>query len=147
MNARYSDKLPKVPKKDVATRQAVAYAGPMPGKPFHSKLAPHEALIRDLRRQGRTYREIAEILKKDHGLEVHPDTVNSFVIVRAKGAKVYALPDPNAPAIPPAAKSNKAAAGTAQASTEPATGGSGFFETPPPEEPGEPKKRRYNLGY
>ena len=59
-----SDGLRKVPTKDVAASEKVAYAGPMPGKPFQSKLVPFEPLIRDLRTAGRTYREISEILKK-----------------------------------------------------------------------------------
>lgn len=123
--AMRSDSLRKVPTKDVAAEKSAAYAGPMPGKPFQSKLVPYESLIRDLRAAGRTYREISEILKKEHRVTAHPDTINSFVIVRAKGAKVYALPAaPQAPAETPAAPS------TAEPTAEPSQESSGFFDAP-----------------
>ena len=64
------------------------------------------------------YRDIAKILKEKHGVEVHADTINSFVIVRAKRPQmVYTLPPKrpespasdgeNAPAISPASTSRK----------------------------------------
>ena len=65
----------------------------MPGSPFRSKLVPFEDLIRQLRAAHTPYRDIAKILAKDHGLTVHADTINSFVIVRAKRPQmVYTLP-------------------------------------------------------
>ena len=66
---------------------------PMPGSPFRSKLVPFEDLIRQLRATRTPYRDIAKILAKDHGVKVHADTINSFVIVRAKRSQVvYTLP-------------------------------------------------------
>ena len=72
----------------------------MPG-PFRSKLVPFEDLIRELRATHTPYRDIAKILKKKHGVNVHADTINSFVIVRAKRPQmVYTLPPkrPESPA-------------------------------------------------
>lgn len=140
-----SDSLRKVPTIGVATQSACAYAGPMPGKPFQSKLVPFETLIRDLRTAGRTYREISEILRKDHGIDAHPDTINSFVIVRARGAKVYALPEPQA-AIPTPAKQEDSRPAAASPET-PEPQGTGFFEAPAAPPPGPKKAKKFNLGY
>jgi hypothetical protein len=148
-----SDRFRKAPKKEIATSNAAAYLDLMPGKPFQSKLIPYEDLIRDLRKAGRTYREISDILKKDHGIEAHPDTVNSFVIVRARGAKVYTLPDPapstpqtvTKPARSPAKASGTPPGDSTQSATDTPRDG-GFFESPPPEQP-QGKGKRYNLGF
>ena len=65
----------------------------MPGSPFRSKLVPFEDLIRELRAAHTPYRDIAKILKEKHGVEAHADTINSFVIVRAKRPHmVFTLP-------------------------------------------------------
>ena len=65
----------------------------MPGSPFRSKLVPFEDLIRELRAAHTPYRDIAKILEEKHGIKVHADTINSFVIVRAKRSqRVYTLP-------------------------------------------------------
>lgn len=67
----------------------------MPKRPLYSKLCPFENLIRELRAAHTTYREISEILGRVHGVQVHRDTINSFVITRAKGRHVYELPPAN----------------------------------------------------
>jgi hypothetical protein len=56
-------------------------------KPHRSKLEPHRELIRELRRKGRTYREVARLFHERLGLYVAPSTLHSFVKVRAKHRK------------------------------------------------------------
>lgn len=55
-----------------------------PGRPFRSKIAPFEAEIAAWQREGLTYVEMAGRLK-ERGVPVHPDTINSFVLIRARG--------------------------------------------------------------
>lgn len=66
----------------------------LPPKPPRSKLEPHRNLIRELRRKGRTYREVAKLFQERLGLYVAPSTLHSFVKVRAKHRKrtQYELP-------------------------------------------------------
>jgi hypothetical protein len=59
----------------------------LPPKPPRSKLEPHRELIRELRRKGRTYREVARLFQERLGLYVAPSTLHSFVKVRAKHRK------------------------------------------------------------
>jgi len=59
----------------------------LPEKPYRSKLEPHRELIRELRRKGRTYREVAHLFEERLGLYVAPSTLHSFVKVRAKHRK------------------------------------------------------------
>jgi hypothetical protein len=59
----------------------------LPTKPPRSKLEPHRELIRELRRKGRTYREVAALFRERLGLDVAPSTLHSFVKVRAKHRK------------------------------------------------------------
>ena len=59
----------------------------LPQKPPRSKLEPHRELIRELRRKGRTYREVAVLFGERLGLNVAPSTLHSFVKVRAKHRK------------------------------------------------------------
>lgn len=59
----------------------------LPPKPPRSKLEPHRELIRELRRKGRTYREVARLFHERLGLYVAPSTLHSFVKVRAKHRK------------------------------------------------------------
>jgi hypothetical protein len=59
----------------------------LPQKPPRSKLEPHRELIRELRRKGRTYREVAKLFNERLGLYVAPSTLHSFVKVRAKHNK------------------------------------------------------------
>jgi hypothetical protein len=58
-----------------------------PPKPPRSKLEPHRELIRELRRKGRTYREVARLFHERLGLYVALSTLHSFVKVRAKHRK------------------------------------------------------------
>jgi hypothetical protein len=55
----------------------------LPPKPPRSKLEPHRELIRELRRKGRTYREVSRLFAERLGLQVAPSTLHSFVKVRA----------------------------------------------------------------
>jgi len=57
---------------------------PLPEKPPRSTLEPHRELIRELRRKGRTYREVARLFHERLGLHVALSTLYSFVKVRAK---------------------------------------------------------------
>jgi hypothetical protein len=67
--------------------QAIARLADLPPKPPRSKLEPHRELIRELRRGGRTYREVAQLFRERLGLYVAPSTLHSFVKVRAKHRK------------------------------------------------------------
>ena len=51
----------------------------MPGKPFQSKLAPHEEEIRSLLLAGTSYRRIAEQLNARYALELSHNAVFSFM--------------------------------------------------------------------
>lgn len=55
----------------------------LPPKTPRSKLEPHRELIRELRRSGRTYREVARLFSERLGFHVAPSTLHSFVKVRA----------------------------------------------------------------
>lgn len=59
----------------------------LPPKPPRSKLEPHRELIRELRRSGRTYREVARFFSDRLGFHVAPSTLHSFVKVRARHRK------------------------------------------------------------
>jgi hypothetical protein len=67
-----------------------------------SKLEPHRELIRELRRKGRTYREVARLFHERLGLYVAPSTLHSFVKVRAKHRKreQFELPPATATSAP-----------------------------------------------
>ena len=49
-----------------------------------SKLERHADVIRELRRKGRTYEEIANFLSEHFDLKVAPSTIHAFVRVRAR---------------------------------------------------------------
>lgn len=95
----------------------------MPGKPFQSKLEPFHEFIRECRAKRWSYQKIAEVLTAEKHLPVSPNTVFSFVKVRAKRRRVYTLP-PLESAISPASPAH------------------GFFTTPPPT---HENKRKYNI--
>ena len=59
----------------------------LPSKSPRSKLEPHRELIRELRRKGRTYREVSKLFSERLGIYVAPSTLHSFVKVRAKHRK------------------------------------------------------------
>jgi hypothetical protein len=63
------------------------------GKPFQSKLEPVADVIRDLRRHRKSYREIAQILREEHGITVDRTTIWSFVKVRSNPCRVIAMAD------------------------------------------------------
>ena len=71
------------------------YVHEMPPNPPRSKLEPHRELIRELRREGRTYREISRLFAGRLGLRVAPSTLHSFIKVRARHRKQaqFELPD------------------------------------------------------
>jgi hypothetical protein len=56
----------------------------LPSKEPRSRLEPYGELITEMRKRGRTYREIAQVLKKSCGLKVGTSTVNDFVLARSK---------------------------------------------------------------
>jgi hypothetical protein len=84
----------------------------LPPKPPRSKLEPHRELIRELRRKGRTYRDIARILGDRVGLSVTFSTIHSFIKVRAKHRKQvqYELPPLIAPETIPSNTAERIAA-------------------------------------
>jgi hypothetical protein len=56
----------------------------MPEKPPRSKLEPHMDVIRQLRRKGRTYQEIARFFAEHLGIPVAASTIHAFIKVRAR---------------------------------------------------------------
>jgi hypothetical protein len=56
----------------------------IPEKPPRSKLEPHLEVIRELRRKGRTYQEIAQFLGEHLNVTVAASTIHAFVHVRAR---------------------------------------------------------------
>ena len=71
----------------IVTNLSVSEIDNLPDKPPRSKLEPHRELIRELRRKGRTYREVTRLFHERLGLYVAPSTLHSFVKVRAKHRK------------------------------------------------------------
>jgi hypothetical protein len=63
----------------------------LPAKQPRSRLEPYSELITEMRKRGRTYREIAHVLKKDCGLKVGTSTVNDFVLARSKSKAKLSL--------------------------------------------------------
>src|SRR5688572_16345823 len=55
----------------------------LPEKPARSRLEPYNELIDELRRRGRTYREIAHILAEKCQLIAGASTIHDFVRVRS----------------------------------------------------------------
>ena len=55
----------------------------MPQKPPRSKLEPHLDVIRELRRRGRTYQEIAKFFSDHLQVPVAASTIHAFIRVRA----------------------------------------------------------------
>jgi len=56
----------------------------LPAKEPRSRLEPYSELITEMRKRGRSYREITQVLKKACGLKVGASTVNDFVLARSK---------------------------------------------------------------
>lgn len=59
----------------------------IPEKPPRSKLEKHHDVIRELRRKGRTYQEIAAFFREHLGVTVAASTIHAFVRVRARRRK------------------------------------------------------------
>ena len=61
------------------------------GKPFQSKLEPVIEIIRDLRRHRKSYRQIAQILRDEHGIVADRSTIWNYVKVRSKPRRDFAM--------------------------------------------------------
>jgi hypothetical protein len=59
----------------------------LPPKPPRSRLDPHVTLIEEMRRRGRTYREIAHVLAEACGVKTSPSNIYYFVQLRAREAR------------------------------------------------------------
>lgn len=64
----------------------------LPPKVPRSRLEPYRELIREMRRRGRTYREIAQVLAERCEVTVAPSTVHDFVRVRSQKSKAKPPP-------------------------------------------------------
>ena len=102
----------------------------MPGKPFQSKLEPFYEFIRAGRSKRWSYQKIADVLTNEKGLAVSANAIFSFVKVRAKRRKLYALPPLETPPSFSSASTTKARE---------------FFTPPSTKEPHETKQRPYNI--
>jgi hypothetical protein len=56
----------------------------LPAQKPRSRLEPYGELITEMRKRGRTYREITQVLKKACGLTVGLSTVNDFVLAHSQ---------------------------------------------------------------
>ena len=56
----------------------------LPQKRYRSCLEPYKDLIREMRKRGSCYREIAQVLHEEFGLKVGMSTINDFVLSRMK---------------------------------------------------------------
>jgi hypothetical protein len=56
----------------------------LPQKRYRSCLEPYKDLIREMRKRGCCYREIAQVLHEEFGLKVGMSTINDFVLSRQK---------------------------------------------------------------
>ena len=97
---------------------------------FQSKLEPYLEFIRECRAKRWSYPRIATALREDHGLSVAPSTIFSFVKVRAKRRRLYALPPSDEPRVVQPVQVNSRAR---------------EFFSPPDPEPHEDKRRPYNI--
>jgi IS30 family transposase len=59
----------------------------LPPKPPRSRLDPHFELIDEMRRRGRTYKEIARVLAETCQVKSSPSNIYYFVRLRAREAK------------------------------------------------------------
>ena len=65
----------------------------LPEKRPCSRLEPHETLIDELRRRGRTFREIADILAEECHVETAASTIHDFVRMRSRKELLRARPN------------------------------------------------------
>lgn len=86
-----------------------------PGKPFQSKLRPYIELIRQWRRQRKTYRHIATLLHDEQGVNVDHTTIFAFVKSRSRRRKVFTMADglESPTASPPLQKNGSSSSGDA----------------------------------
>jgi hypothetical protein len=59
----------------------------LPEKPPRSRLEPYRELIDELRRRGRTFREIARILAKECHMKTAASTIHDFIRTRSRRAQ------------------------------------------------------------
>ena len=59
----------------------------LPQKRSRSCLEPYSDLIREMRKRGCCYREIAQVLREEFGLKVGMSTINDFVLSGMKSKK------------------------------------------------------------
>jgi len=59
----------------------------LPDKPPRSRLAPYREFIWELRRLGRTYRDIAAILVEKCELRVSPSAIHDFIRIHSRKTK------------------------------------------------------------
>src|ERR1700693_2849769 len=59
----------------------------LPPRPPRSRLDPHAILIEEMRRRGRTYKEIARVLAETCQVRSSPSNIYYFVQLRAREAK------------------------------------------------------------
>jgi hypothetical protein len=97
---------------------------------FQSKLEPYREFIRECRAKRWSYPRIAAALREEHDLSVAPSTIFSFVKVRAKRRRLYALPPSDEPRI---------------VQPVPVTSRAREFFSPPDPKPDENKRRPYNI--
>ena len=76
----------------------------LPPKTPRSRLEPYRELIREMRRRGRTYREIAQVLGERCQVRIAPSTVHEFVIRRARSKPIPLKEIPEQAAAEPPAK-------------------------------------------
>src|ERR1041385_2962205 len=91
----------------------------IPEKPPRSKLQPHLEVIRELRRKGRTYQEIAQFFAEHLNVKVAASTIHAFVQVRARRRQrrpQAELPPATAAGIEPASAAHRG--GIAEAETD-----------------------------
>jgi hypothetical protein len=97
---------------------------------FQSKLEPYREFIRECRAKRWSYPRIATALWEDHSLSVAPSTIFSFVKVRAKRRRLYALPPSDEPrVVQPVQVTSRAPE----------------FFSPPDLKPDENKRKPYNI--
>ena len=63
----------------------------LPEKPPRSRLEPYDELIDEMRRRGRSYREIVSVLAEKCDLRVSISTIHDFVRAKSKEAKAAKL--------------------------------------------------------
>ena len=117
----------------------------MPGRPFQSSLEPHLETIRALRLKRRTWRQVAETLKTEHGLEIDPAAVYKFFKRRVRPGARQPLGFPSSTAaqnggttpaaLPPPATREAQEAAMPSSATAPPPAGKEYVFIPKPKRP------------